>query len=1025
MANSYNSNDISILLNSAKSVVSSNVSNTLNISLDRNVRILPYTDFTGTVNLNDVYDEERYSTNLYRLMFSIHPYCTNVLFNNFTEIVRYDTEADCWKLLKYWKENDFKEIGNGENIDHITDFQPYEYKGGNNYKWNAEKAIMDTQLSNEKCDYTYYCGLNIFNNHLLRKNTFKVVCKIDENETDFDKIIENYRGDDDTPTEETIRAKFNTIEDYMREYDGKVVISYSDVVYNKEPNLPMHLYLREDIDTFKEAVEDKLQEKDGWFGFTNEGTIETYVDDEEEIPEELGINKPINSSKACEFVYMYPTPDLYEFTPKYNPYKQRLEKNWNYCLTYPSSSTTVGFSDFLEQDAHKIINDEVTDIPVNGLKVAKFQEFSNEIVFYSVSYHGLQENDLVNIYTVDDSGATLVLQNAQVTKLGNDDNEDKEYIFTVNNGGNKISLQWVELTTEDYKNKQVDVSGTTYQISTNKACVREGEDNPIPVVNNWFNVDKNKQKVCFKKVVNGVEVEYYIRIFSRIPNWKFADNAVTEYNIYDNPETKDTFLKKYQGLDYDFLSVNADMAYAKTIYNDQVSQIVYTDDIDLSCLHDNLGRPLTEIFLTIIKNNKGYKDWYKEDGNDGTYQETDTNGVRIEYSHAFGKVNCAFKLSKYSLYDDSLTNVLTLYNNSITTDMSTGKQGLIINDLNSRNRDINREPIVLNERANNTDLDSDEIDYYSDIHYYGDLCCYSTTNAIEESIQMISHRFNTAQREANLSNVSPALIPDNLYHDEINTDDWDYKEFTMIKADDNEDAVLFKQARQRKEGYYYKPHYQIKLHSFSSELSSAYPQSYRIRAFNNMNGYYKIMTGYRNYFEAGDKIVLLRTDTSETYEGRLLNTDEAVGLTEQNVPILNPKIFYCKFFNEDGTEKTDISITRVDMNLYKILKPDSNDIPAYAKLMKDGGVRYAWREVMRNGSDNSSQLEQFPFTNGALYVSPRINFFLRRQDPNREIRKFTFNGEDLRPENYPFDPEGNYIPADDVNNYYPSIEIKC
>ena len=1048
MANSYNSNDISILLNEAKSVVSSNVSNTLNISLDRNVRILPYTDFTGIVNLNDVYDEERYSTNKYRLMISIHPYCTNVLFNNFTEIVKFtqNQEGDdngYWEILPYANilPGDILNTGNGnaKAIEPLnTEYEPYKYKG-TGYTWCAERGVQDTQLSNPNWGWTYYCGLNIFNNHLLRKNTFKCVSRITNSgatkntrefttdyPTDFSKIIEMYPDENN----DSIMGKFNTIEDYMREFDGRLSISYSDIKYSKEPNLPLHLYLKEDIDTFKDSVEHNLKEKDGWYGFTNEATIETYVDDEEEVPEELGINMPINSSKACEFVYMYPTPDLFEFTPKYNPYRRRIEKNWNYCLTYPSSSTTVGFEDFIEM-SHKIINNETTDIPVNGLKVAKYQEFTNEITFYSISYHGLKEGDLVNIYTVYDSAATRVLQNATVTKLGNDEGNDKEYIFSIDNGGNKISLQWVELTTEDYKKKQIDVSGTTYTISSNKSCV-SSDDGVIPVVNNWINADDTKRNVCFKKVVNGVEVEYYVRIFSRIPNWKFADNAVTEYNIYDNPDTKDTFLKKYQNLEYDFLSVNSDMAYAKTIYNDQVSQIVYTDDIDLSFLHDNLGRPLTEIFLTIIKNNVGFRYWYCDSGNCEYKEDKNEFTERIEYSHAFGKVNCAFKLSKYSLYDSGLTNILTIYNDGILTpnnENNRGKEnisqytglsiiensGLGINNRDEKNISTKYQKWVKL-------LENDEIDYYTDIHYYGDLCSYSTANAIEESIQMISHRFNTAQREARIDNN--IVFVDDLRYDEIETDDWDYNQFAMSTSDED---TLFKLARQRKEGYYYKPHYQIKLHTFSSELSSEYPQSYRVRAFNVLNGFYKIMTGYRNYFEAGDKIVLLRTDTSETYEGRLLTTREADEMMPegQQCAILDPKIFYCKFFNPDGTEKNDISISREEMPLYKILKPNSNNIPAYAKLMKDGGIRYAWRDVMRNGEDNSSQLEQFPFTNGALYVSPRINFFLRRQDPNKEIRKFTFNSVDLRPQNYPFDPDGNYVPADDINNYYPSIEIKC
>ena len=35
----------------------------------------------------------------------------------------------------------------------------------------------------------------------------------------------------------------------------------------------------------------------------------------------------------------------------------------------------------------------------------------------------------------------------------------------------------------------------------------------------------------------------------------------------------------------------------------------------------------------------------------------------------------------------------------------------------------------------------------SDIHYYGDLCCYSENLCEEQSIQMVDFRFNTMQRE--------------------------------------------------------------------------------------------------------------------------------------------------------------------------------------------------------------------------------------------------------------------------------------
>ena len=70
------------------------------------------------------------------------------------------------------------------------------------------------------------------------------------------------------------------------------------------------------------------------------------------------------------------------------------------------------------------------------------------------------------------------------------------------------------------------------------------------------------------------------------------------------------------------------MVLLGTVYGDEVSQIVYTDDIDISEYKDNRGRPLTEMFLTIVKRNKGHEEWYSG-GN--------ASSENIEYSHVFGK----------------------------------------------------------------------------------------------------------------------------------------------------------------------------------------------------------------------------------------------------------------------------------------------------------------------------------------------------------------------------------------------------
>ena len=50
---------------------------------------------------------------------------------------------------------------------------------------------------------------------------------------------------------------------------------------------------------------------------------------------ELEIERPYMYMNGGDFVDMYPGRDLYTFLPKYNKFRKRIEKNWNYCMTYP------------------------------------------------------------------------------------------------------------------------------------------------------------------------------------------------------------------------------------------------------------------------------------------------------------------------------------------------------------------------------------------------------------------------------------------------------------------------------------------------------------------------------------------------------------------------------------------------------------------------------------------------------------------------------------------------------------------
>ena len=71
-------------------------------------------------------------------------------------------------------------------------------------------------------------------------------------------------------------------------------------------------------------MQHNLKEENGWLGFINTSILRTTK-----------VNRIINYKKECAFIDMYPTREHYSFVPYFNEERKRLEKNWEYCLTYP------------------------------------------------------------------------------------------------------------------------------------------------------------------------------------------------------------------------------------------------------------------------------------------------------------------------------------------------------------------------------------------------------------------------------------------------------------------------------------------------------------------------------------------------------------------------------------------------------------------------------------------------------------------------------------------------------------------
>ena len=125
----------------------------------------------------------------------------------------------------------------------------------------------------------------------------------------------------------------------------------------------------------------------------------------------------------------------------------------------------------------------------------------------------------------------------------------------------------------------VKIYGTTGQ-NGEHVVIRTGLDNG-DLKDFYFVIDvlptgtiNNSSRI--KKVINSVECEYYFRLFRKI-------------------KTKDSPIIK--NFDYEAYR----LGFSQNIYTDDLSQSIFNEDINIEGLLDNLGRPVSEVFLTIIK----------------------------------------------------------------------------------------------------------------------------------------------------------------------------------------------------------------------------------------------------------------------------------------------------------------------------------------------------------------------------------------------------------------------------------------
>jgi len=201
-------------------------------------------------------------------------------------------------------------------------------------------------------------------------------------------------------------------------------------------------------------------------------------------------------------------------------------------------------------------------------------------------------------------------------------------------------------------------------------------------------IDINLGVSTIKRSVNDVESEYYVRSFSALT----TDEV--DYDIYP-------------------------AAFGVNYFNDDVAAFYFKNDIDIKDIRDNLGRPLSELFLTIIK------------------QDEDLDPTNI---------NHLYWLNQQS----GLTPTINKrFWTEIKGGYDTEKHELVNYNIRAVGSNPDISPTYTQEYF-------DPIDE-SDTLFDGDIVEYNSNDLIERKLEDIYHRINTIYRE-NYSSINTEAL---------------------------------------------------------------------------------------------------------------------------------------------------------------------------------------------------------------------------------------------------------------------------
>lgn len=225
-------------------------------------------------------------------------------------------------------------------------------------------------------------------------------------------------------------------------------------------------------------------------------------------------NKMVSWKEPNERVDLFPSRDYFSLKP-FRDESNVLNYNWDYIITYPYKN---------EKNNLLVSNlDGVNGLPIFRTETGHTNENGNYLEIQIPYKHGLNAGDIIRIKDSSyQTGDTY-----QIYSIGDINGENKSSVFL--------------LDIDKYAN----LKNNTYL--------------------------QNIQSRRIVKYTNGVESEYYIRVFKKL-----------------EPEVSSDIYK---------------LGFAKNVYSDDIHQIQYIEDINVDNITDNLDRGLSELYMTFIKRN--------------------------------------------------------------------------------------------------------------------------------------------------------------------------------------------------------------------------------------------------------------------------------------------------------------------------------------------------------------------------------------------------------------------------------------